>query len=147
MTPETLPKTKKSTQVFTYLKAVSMTKSLAHLDDIDFDEHYIPWLINRGLSFHQDAVLAMNSMNERPWLAPSLQFRFLLNTLRARTRFSPWLKRVTSTDVVLVAEYYGCSVRHAQPLLDLHSEDQLQSVRVRLRKGGVTAKKDIGYDE
>ena len=124
-----------------------MTKSLAHLDDIDFDEHYIPWLINRGLSFHQDAVLAMNSMNERPWLAPSLQFRFLLNTLRARTRFSPWLKRVTSTDVVLVAEYYGCSVRHAQPLLDLHSEDQLQSVRVRLRKGGVTAKKDIGYDE
>ena len=48
MTPETLPKKKKSPKVFTYLKAVSMTKSLAHLDDIDFDEHYIPWLINRG---------------------------------------------------------------------------------------------------
>ena len=147
VTPKTLPKKKKSPKVFTYLKAVSMTKSLAHLDDIDFDEHYIPWLINRGLSFHQDAVLAMNSMNERPWLAPSLQFRFLLNTLRARSRFSPWLKRVISADVVLVAEYYGCSVRHAQSLLDLHSEDQLRTVRARLYKGGVTSKKDAGYDK
>ena len=124
-----------------------MTKSLAHLDDVAFDEHYSPWLMNRGLAFHQDAVLAMNSMNERPWLAPSLQFRFLLNTLRARSRFSPWLKRVTSADVVLVAEYYGCSVRHAQPLLDLHSKDQLRSVRARLYRGGVMSKKDVGYDE
>lgn len=138
---------KKAKKVFEYLKAVSMTKSVAHLEDVDFDDHYIPWLINRGLSYHQDAVLAANSMNERPWLSPALQFRFLLNTLRARSRFSAWLKRSDSEDVVLVAEYYGCSVRHAHSLLTFHSDDQLRCIRARLNKGGVLTKRVIGYVE
>ena len=57
------------------------------------------------------------------------------------------IEKITSSDVVLVAEYYGCSVRHAQSLLDLHSEDQLRTVRARLYKGGVATKKDAGYDK
>ena len=145
-TEAAVPK-KKGKKVFEYLKAVSMTKSVAHLDDLDFEDHYIPWLINRGLSYHQDAVLAANAMNERPWLSPALQYRFFINTLRARSRFSPWLKRILSADVVLVAEYYGCSVRHAQSLLTLHSDDQLHSVRLRLNKGGALTKKVTGHDE
>lgn len=140
-------KKKKTSKVFEYLKAVSQTKSVTHLEDLDFDDQYIPWLINRGLSYHQDSVLAANTMNERPWLLPALQFRFLLNTIRARSRYSTWLKRSDSVDVVLVAEYYGCSVRHAQSLLILHSDKQLCSVRARLNKGGVLTKKGIGYAE
>lgn len=134
MTPHTAPE--KSKKVFEYLKAVSLTKQVDHLNDVDFEQHYIPWLINRGLSYHEDAVLSANMMNERPWLSLSLQYRWLLNTLRARSRWSKWLKHTVSEDVLSMAEYYGCSVRHAKSLIDLHTPDQLVYVRARLYKGG-----------
>lgn len=134
MTPHTAPE--KSKKVFEYLKAVSLTKQVDHLNDVDFEQHYIPWLINRGLSYHEDAVLSANMMNERPWLSLALQFTFLINTLRARSRWSKWLKREISENVGVVAEYYGCSLRNASALIELHSTEQLTYMKTRLYKGG-----------
>lgn len=125
-------------RVFVYFDALSHTKSVKVLEDPQFARDYTPWVINRALSYHEDAVLAANMMNERPWLEPALQFRFLLNTLAARKRFSKWLKTTVPNDVRTVAEYYGCSYRHARDLVVLHTPKQMTTIRRRLEKGGTS---------
>lgn len=129
-----------SSRTFAYLDALSHSKNRAVLDEPQFAKEYVPFVINRALSYHQDAVLAANVMNERPWLDAALQFQFLLNTLAARKRFSKWLKNTVPNDVRIVAEYYGCSLRHARDIVGLHSVEQMKIIRSRLEKGGAATK-------
>tara|TARA_R110000868_G_scaffold79333_3_gene225974 strand:- start:469 stop:870 length:402 start_codon:yes stop_codon:yes gene_type:complete len=126
----------KSNRLWDYIGAISHSKDPSCLDDMDFEKQYVPFIVNRAFSYHQDSVLAANVMNERPWVDKYLQFRFLSGTLRPRKRYSPWVKNVVSEDVKTVSEYYGCSVLHAKSLITLHTSDQLTHMRDRLKKGG-----------
>lgn len=136
---------KKSSPVFEYVKAVTLTKDVSVLDDPSFDKNYVPFVVNRALSYFQDTVMAANLMNERHWLDKKLQFRFYISILRPRKRFSKWLKHNVSEDARVVAEYYGCSLRQALPLTSLHSSDQLTYMRTRIDKGGRRSK-GTGHD-
>lgn len=125
-----------SKRLWDYLGAITKTKDLSVLKDLDFDKVYTPFIVNMALSHHEDSVLAANLMNERSWLPANCQFLFLLNTLRARFRKWDALKNTVSDDAVALAEYYGCSVRRARDLVSLHSSDQMNDVHRRLDKGG-----------
>ncbi len=106
------------------------------LDDQDFEKEYVPFMVNRAFSYHEDSVLAANMMNERPFLDKKLQAAYYLNTLRSRKRFAKWLKNECNEDVSKIAEYYGCSYRHAKALLPLHTPEQLTVIAARIDKGG-----------
>lgn len=123
-------------KLFEYIGDISHTKKSSWLDTSDFEKEYVPFVANRAFSYHADSVLAANAMNERPWLPKRLQALFLLHTLRPRKRFSKWLKHSVSADAKLVSEYYGCSLRHAIPLVSLHTPEQLAYMRTRVFKGG-----------
>lgn len=131
----------KSNKIWEIVGAINQTKDRDILLDPEFDKAYQPFVINRALSHHTDSILSANVMNERPGLPPALQFLFLLNTLRPRKRYSDWMKNTVSDDVPTVAEYYGCSERHARTLVTLHSSEQLAIIRKRLEKGGASSKK------
>jgi hypothetical protein len=137
---------KKSQKIWDIVGAASQTKDKAILQDPEFDKEYQAFVINRAFSHHLDSLGAANLMNERPHLEPALQFLFLLNTLRPRKRFSEWMKNTGSDDVSTVAEYYGCSERHARSLVTLHTPEQLVVLRKRLEKGGTTSKKVPRHD-
>lgn len=136
----------KNPRIWAYLRAVQQTKDMTVLQDPDFDKVYEPFIVNRALGHHMDTVLAANSMNERNWLSPELQFMFLLNTIRPRFRKSEWLKTTVSDDVKVVAEYYGCSCRHARNLVSLHTSAQMAYIRSRLDKGGAVTKSGARHD-
>ena len=127
-------------KIWTYLDALSSSKDASVLQDLEFEKEYNPYIVNRALSYHQDAVLSANMMNERAHLPPQAQFSFYLSTLRPRRRISKWMKSSVSDDVYAIKEYYGCSVRHAVDYLSLHSSDQLTTIQLRLDKGGVQRK-------
>ena len=135
-----------NSRTFAYLSALSHSKDRSVMDEPQFQKEYVPFIVNRALSYHQDSVLAANAMNERPWLDAALQFQFLLNILAARKRFSKWIKATVPNDVRLVAEYYGCSSRHAKDLVPLHTPEQMKIIRSRLEKGG-TAKAGTRHDD
>lgn len=138
---------KKQSKLFDYINAISLTKNDEFLNDPEFSKQYVPFVVNRAFSYHHDTILAANIVNERSWLSPELQARMLLNTMRARKRYSPWLKHSISDDVMVVSEYYGCSIRHAKSLTELHTPEQLTIMRRRLDKGGSLANKGYDYDE
>jgi hypothetical protein len=65
-----------------------------------------------------------------------LQFDFLLNSLRPRKRFNPWLKASKLKDLEYVKEYYGYSNEKAKSALSILNDEQIKTIKDSLNKGG-----------
>jgi len=120
---------------YDYLNSINMTKKDIMVDDIT-EKSYIPFMINRSLSYFPDTVLFANEMNQYHHLDKKLQFHFFINTIRKRKRFSKWAKPVKESDLEVVKEYYGYSNEKAKQALTLLSEEQLNLLKQKVYKGG-----------
>ena len=104
---------------------------------LDNERDYVPFVVNRALSFHYDCVLQANEMNMWPNLDEKLQYDYYLNSIRSYKRpFQKWLKRETISELELIQEYYNCSLEKAKEYLTVLTKDQLNTIRKRLFKGG-----------
>lgn len=102
------------------------------------EKDYVPFVVNRALSFHRDCVFYANQMNMYPSTPGILQFQYLLNTVRAWKRpFQPWQKLPSDEDLETVMEYYGYSAEKAKDALKLLSNEQIDVLHERLYKGGL----------
>ena len=97
---------------------------------------YPPFIVNRCLSGFIDTIMVANEMNINHHLSKKLQYEFLLNIVRPKRRFSPWLKKEKITDMDAVKSYYGYSNEKARSALSILSEEQLNSIKQKLSKGG-----------
>ena len=78
-----------------------------------------------------------NEMNKYHHLDKKLQFKFLLNIVRKKKRFSKWVKPTTDSNVDVIKEYYGYSNEKAKSALDILTKEQLKLIKERLYKGGI----------
>ena len=69
---------------FEFIKSINDHKNIMKDGDSMTEKDYIPFLINRGLSFFQDTVIQVNEMNRLHFLDNKLQFDYLLNNIRPR---------------------------------------------------------------
>ena len=120
---------------FEYVNAINSSKKDIMIDDLA-EKAYVPFTINRSLSYFNDTVLAANEMNKLSHLDKKLQFHFLINIIRKRKRFSKWDKPELVSDVEVVKEYYGYSNEKARQVLPLLSSDQIMNLREKVHKGG-----------
>ena len=118
------------------LASINNTKEHLYVDDPDRVKSYPPYIVNRCLSGHLDAILFANEVNKYPNLDKRLQYDFLLNTLRKRKRFTPWLKKEQIEDLDLVKKYYGYSNEKAKIALTLLTKTQLDFIRKKYDTGG-----------
>ena len=65
-----------------------------------------------------------------------LKFDFLLNSLRSRDRYTPWLKAKKIKNIEYVKEYYGYSNEKAKAALDVLDDEQIKAIKDSLSKGG-----------
>jgi len=120
---------------FEYLNAINNTKKDIMIDDLS-EKQYNSFMINRGLSYFQDTVLMANEMNVNHHIDNRLQFRFFINIIRPRKRFSKWFKPETENDVEVIKEYYGYSNDKARQVLRLFSKEQIEQLKQKVYKGG-----------
>jgi hypothetical protein len=107
-------------------------------DVLDNEADYVPYVVNKALSYHKDCVLFANEMNRRPFIDKKLQNDYLLNTVRSRKRpFNKWVKAEKSEDIACIKEYYGLSTSKAQEAIRLLSEEQLQQIKEKINPGGM----------
>ena len=125
-----------SSELSEILASVNNTKEHLYLDDPDRVKSYPPYIINRCLSGHVDSILFANAMNLNQHLDKRLQYDFLLNTLRKRKRFTPWLKKEQIEDLDLVKTHYGYSNEKARIALSLLTKTQIEYIRKKHEKGG-----------
>jgi hypothetical protein len=106
-------------------------------DDSSVEEKvYVPFMVNRGLSWFNDTVLLANEMNRRPTIPVKAQYHFLRMAIRPRKRFSKWLKNEEPDDLDLIKEAYGYSSEKARQVLSLLSPESLNALKRSLDKGG-----------
>jgi hypothetical protein len=120
---------------FDYVNAICDSKQNLIVDEAT-EKGYIPFTVNRSLSYHYDTVLLANEMNQRAFLDKRLQFDFLINTVRKKKRFAKWVKPLSSDDLEVVKEYYGYSNEKARQVLSLLNDEQMGQLRQRIFKGG-----------
>ena len=124
---------------FDFVKSVSYDKKDIMVDAVE-EKAYAPFLINKSLSYHQDSLFMTNEMNNRSHLEHRLQYVFLLNTLRTRQRYTPWLKAKKEKHLESVKEYYGYSNEKAKSALNILNDEQINTIMDRLNKGGRNGK-------
>jgi len=95
----------------------------------DVEKDYLPYMVNRALSFSPDTILYANTMNERWILDKKLQYDFLYGSVRRRRRYDKWMKREGDEMVPLVMELYQVNQRIAAEYLSLLTEEQKQKLR------------------
>ena len=121
-----------------YLNAINHTKeSLLDSEDEEWEKRYPPFIINKCVYPFQDTIMLVNEINQLPHLDKKLQFDFLLNSVRSRRRFRPWLKASRIEDLEYVKQYYGYSNAKAKQALDILTDEQISTLKHKLRKGGM----------
>ena len=124
-----------------YLKAINKTKEkLMDTNDAMWEKRYAPFIVNKCLAPFPDTVHLVNEMNMSHHLDSKLQFDFLLNSLRSRDRYTPWLKAKKIKNIEYVKEYYGYSNEKAKVALDILNDEQIKTIKDSLSKGGKNGK-------
>ena len=120
-----------------YLNAINYEKkNLMDTDDEMWEKKYPSYVVNRCLAPFTDTIMLVNEMNKLHHLDKKLQFDFLLNSIRTRKRFAPWLKEEKIDNLECVKEYYGYNNEKARVALDILDDEQISAIKQKLDKGG-----------
>ena len=120
-----------------YLNAVNHTKeNLLDTEDEDWEKKYPPFIVNKCVAPFPDTIMLVNEINQLPHLDKKLQFDFLINSLRPRKRYTPWMKAMKLENLEYVKEYYGYNNEKAKSALDILTDEQISAIKRKLYKGG-----------
>jgi hypothetical protein len=120
-----------------YLKSINETKEkLMDTDDPEWEKKYVPFIINKCLAPFNDTIMLVNEMNLRHHLDKKLQYDFLLNSIRSKKRYAPWVKASKLKDLEYVKEYYGYTNEKAKTALSILNDSQIKAIKDSLNKGG-----------
>ena len=126
-----------SYQLKDYLNSINLTKeNLMETDDPMWEKKYSPFIINKCVAPFNDTIMLVNEMNQRHHLDSKLQYEFLLNTIRPKKRYAPWVKADKLKNLEYVKEYYGYSNEKAKQALSILNDDQITTIKNSLNKGG-----------
>ena len=120
-----------------YLNAINSSKErLMDGEDEMWEKKYPAYIVNKCVAPFQDTIFLVNEMNMNHQIDKKLQFDFLLNTLRTRNRYTPWLKATKEKDLECVKEYYGYGNEKAKSALNILNNEQIKTIKDSLNKGG-----------
>ena len=120
-----------------YLNAINHSKEpLLDSEDEAWTKKYPPYIINKCLAPFPDTIQLVNEINQLHHLDKKLQFDFLINSLRPRKRYQPWMKAKKLKNLEYVKEFYGYNNEKAKSALDILSDEQISAIKQKLNKGG-----------
>ena len=105
-------------------------------EDTMWVKKYPAFIVNKLLSGFQDTIMLVNEMNRNHFLDKDMQFQFLLNSIRSKKRYSPFLRASKLKDIECVKEYYGYNNEKAKTALDILTKKELKLIKEKLYKGG-----------
>ena len=120
-----------------YLNSINFNKkNLMNSDDKEWVKKYPAFIVNKILSGFSDTIMLVNEVNRNHFLDKDMQYQFLLNSIRSKKRFSPFLRANKLKDIECVKEYYGYSNDKAKSALDILTKDEIKLIKEKLYKGG-----------
>ena len=123
--------------VWDMVNSVSDSKKNLLEEDVENIKIYEPYLVNKSLSYHNDALMYANEMNRNFFIDKDMQYNFYINILRKRKRFSSWIKKEKVDDLECIKSYYNYSNEKALQALKILSEVQINFIKKQLDTGGI----------
>lgn len=117
-----------------FFESINKTKKNIILDEKS-EKFYVPYVVNKSMSYHKDALYHSNILNSLPNLDNKMQYDYYLNSLQKGNRYAKWHKDDIS-QLELVMEFYGYSRAKAQIALEILSEEDLEAIKQGLYRGG-----------
>ena len=100
---------------------------------LEDEKDYVPFIVNRALSYHDDALFYANQLNQMSGLDRRLQYDFFINTIRAKKRyFTKWAKPIKASDLAVIKLYFGYSDSKATEALKILTSEQIDLIRKRM---------------
>lgn len=99
-------------------------------------KEYIPFFINRSLSYFTDTIFYSNEMNRLWNLDKQMQYDYLRVSVRPRKRFSKWIKDESTDRIDALMRLYGYSYTKAKQATPLIKEDDWNKIFQLLDEGG-----------
>jgi len=118
------------------LNSINHKKESIMDEDHLAEKEYVPFVVNKCLSYFSDTIFHVNEMNLRPDMDKKMQYDFLLQSVRKRKRFSKWMKKDKSDDLQLVIDYYNVNKKKAEEYIEILGEDGIETLREASKKGG-----------
>jgi len=111
------------------LNAINYNKEniFSSLPDVT-NKEYVPFVINKSLSYFPDTILQANNMNIRPHVDERMQFHYLMNSIRKKKRFSRWQKSNTSKEVEAIMSCFGYNIQRAEEVLSILTQVQIDQI-------------------
>ena len=120
-----------------YLNSINYTKEqLLDSEDEQWEKKYPPFIINKCVAPFPDTILLVNELNQLHQVDKKLQYDFLLNSLRSRKRYTPWMKAKKLKNLEYVKEFYGYNNEKAKIALDILTDEQISAIKQKMIKGG-----------
>jgi hypothetical protein len=120
------------------LNSVNYTK-VDLSNEHDFEKSYVPFVVNRCLGYHNDSVFYANYVNKMSGMGANgrAQYLILKDCLTKKKRFAKWVKPETVINIDMVMEYYGYSHTKALRALSVLTDDDINIIKQKMRKGGL----------
>ena len=124
---------------FDFIKSIQSTKVHLIEQDASNEKSYVPFLINKGLSYQYDCLAYAQEMNQRYHLDTRMQHDYLFHTVRKKFRpFQKWNKPEVHTAIETIRKVFGYSTPRAQEAMALLSPDQLMALIQSMDTGGLS---------
>ena len=124
-----------------YINSINYSKEkLMNTEDEMWEKKYPAYIINKCIAPFQDTIFLVNEMNRNHHIDNKLQFDFLLDSLRKRKRYTPWLKAKKEKYLECIKEYYGYNNEKAKSALNILNDEQIKTIMNSLNKGGRNGK-------
>ena len=122
---------------FDFVNQIMQGKKQLIVDELT-EKEYVPFIVNKTLSYHKDCIMYANEVNRRHFIDKKLQNDFLLNTIRSKKRpFIKWAKSEKSEDIECIKQIYGFSDKKAYEALRLLNDEQIQELKEKSDIGGL----------
>lgn len=117
------------TSPFDFVKAINKSKEDL-LSQGSAPSDYVPFIVNKALSFRPDVLDLVQMVNERHWLDEDQQFYFLLGTVPPTKAYHAWLKEEPEDpNLELVKQFFGYNTKRATEALKLLKPDDLERIK------------------
>lgn len=99
------------------------------------EKDYNAYIVNMCYSYGRDTILESNEMNIRPFMDKKMQYDFYYYALPKAKRFNKFLKPKVINNIDMILEYYQCSDKKAKEIIEVLTDEQIETIKGRLYKG------------
>jgi len=82
-----------------FLKSINSTKKNLMDNDPNSEKFYVPFVVNKSLSYFSECLFHVNFMNKFHDLPKKMQYDYYFYTIKKKNRFAKWVKEEVESQI------------------------------------------------